>query len=70
MLDGDTVFAVSVGWSKRKKLNMPPHVAVDRIGTVVSDVLIRAIINGMNAAESTPGFPSYRDWMKTKKTAR
>jgi len=70
MLDGDTVFAVSVGWSKRKKLNMPPHVAVDRIGTVASDVLITAIINGMNAAESIPEFPSYQDWLKSKKLAR
>ncbi|MGH9941208.1 MAG: P1 family peptidase [Pyrinomonadaceae bacterium] len=70
MLDGDTVFAVSVGWSKRRKLNMLPHQAVDRIGTVASDVLVRAIINGMNAAESTPGFPSYRDWLKLKKPAR
>lgn len=67
MFDGDTVFAVSVGWAKRKKLNMPAPQAVDRIGTVASDVLIRAIINGMNAAESTQGFPSYKDWLKTKK---
>ena len=67
MFDGDTVFAVSAGWGKRKKSNMPPAQAVDRIGMVASDVLIRAIINGMNAAESIPGFPSYPDWLKTKK---
>lgn len=67
MLDGDTVFAVSVGWAKRKKLDMPPAQAVDRIGTVASDVLVRAIINGLNAAESVPSFPSYREWQKTKK---
>jgi L-aminopeptidase/D-esterase-like protein len=70
MLDGDTVFAVSVGWSKRKKLNMPPAEAVDRIGTVASDILIKAIINGLNSAESVTGFPSYRDWLKTKKVNR
>jgi len=67
MLDGDTVFAVSVGWAKRKKLDMPPSAAVDRIGTVASDVLIRAIINGINAAESIPAFPSYQAWLKSKK---
>ena len=66
MLDGDTVFAVSVGWSKRKKLGLPPAEAVDRVGTVAADVLIRAILNGMNSAEGTPGFPSYRDWLKSK----
>jgi L-aminopeptidase/D-esterase-like protein len=70
MFDGDTVFAVSVGWGKRKKLNLPPPQAVDRIGTVASDVLVRAIINGLNSAESTPGFPSYREWLKSKKPAR
>ncbi|CAN5863086.1 P1 family peptidase [soil metagenome] len=70
MLDGDTVFAVSVGWSKRKKLKMLPHVAVDRIGTVASDVLIKAILNGLHAAESIPDFPSYKDWLKARKPAR
>jgi L-aminopeptidase/D-esterase-like protein len=66
MLDGDTVFAVSVGWSKRKKLTMTPAEAVDRVGTVASDVLVRAIINGLSAADGIPGFPAYRDWLKSK----
>ena len=70
MFDGDTVFAVSVGWGKRKKLEMPAAQAVDRIGTAASDVLVRAIINGMNAAESIQDFPSYRDWLKSKRPAR
>jgi L-aminopeptidase/D-esterase-like protein len=70
MLDGDAVFAVSVGWSRRKKLNMSPAEAVDRIGTVASDVLIKAIINGINAAESIPEFPSYRDWLRSRRPPR
>ncbi|MGH9900362.1 MAG: P1 family peptidase [Pyrinomonadaceae bacterium] len=70
MWDGDTVFAVSVGWAKRRKMNLPPYAAVDRIGTVASDVLVRAVINGMNAADGIEGFPSYKDWSKSRKANR
>jgi L-aminopeptidase/D-esterase-like protein len=66
MLDGDTVFVASVGWARRKKLPMLPHQAVDRIGTAAADVVVRAILNGIQAAESVPGFPSYRDWRRSR----
>lgn len=66
MLDGDAAYAVSVGWSRRRKLNLNPEQTVDRIGTVAADVVVRAILNGIEAADSVPGFPSYRDWLHSK----
>ncbi|MGH8246473.1 MAG: P1 family peptidase, partial [Gammaproteobacteria bacterium] len=63
MLDGDTVFVVSVGWDDRIPVKAAyPAEAVDRIGTAAGDVLIRAILKGVEAAESIPGWPSYREW--------
>ena len=63
MWDGDTIFAVSVGWEDRidPAVTLPVE-AVDRVGSVAADLLVRAILKGMEAAESIPGWPSYREW--------
>lgn len=67
MQDGDTVFAVSVGWDDRPEPRVAyPAEAVDRYGNVGADLLVRAIVKAMNAAESIPNFPSYREWAKTR----
>jgi L-aminopeptidase/D-esterase-like protein len=68
MLDGDTIFVVSPGWEKRVALEAVfPGEDVDRIGNAAADVLVRAILNGVQAAESIPEWPSYRDWLKARK---
>jgi L-aminopeptidase/D-esterase-like protein len=71
MQDGDTTFAVSVGWDDRPA----PEVAyaaeaVDRYGNVGADLLVRAIVKAMNAAESIANFPSYTEWKKTRAAGR
>lgn len=67
MLDGDTIFVVSMGWDKRVSMEVAsPGEEVDRIGNAAADVLVRAILKGVQAAESIPGWPSYRDWLKAK----
>ncbi len=67
MLDGDTVFVVSVGWDERIKMETAyPGEEVDRIGTAAGDLVVRAILKGMEAAESIPEWPSYRDWKRTQ----
>ncbi len=71
MLDGDTIFAVSVGWQDRVQMEVRyPGEATDRIGSVAADVLVRAILKAMLAAESIPGWPSYRDWKEGEQTNR
>lgn len=71
MLDGDTIFAVSVGWDKRVELKVNyPGEEVDRIGGVAADVMVRAIVKGMEAAESIPGWTSYRDWKKAREAGK
>ena len=65
MQDGDTTFAVSVGWDDRPNPEVAyPAEAVDRYGNVGADLLVRAIVKAMNAAESIPNFPSYAEWKK------
>jgi L-aminopeptidase/D-esterase-like protein len=67
MQDGDTTFAVSVGWDDRPDPEVAyPAEAVDRYGNVGADLLVRAIVKAMNAAESIPNFPSYTEWRKTR----
>jgi L-aminopeptidase/D-esterase-like protein len=67
MLDGDTIFVVSVGWNDRIELETTyPGEEVDRIGSAAADVLVRAIVKGLEAAESIEGFPSYREWRESK----
>jgi L-aminopeptidase/D-esterase-like protein len=71
MLDGDTIFAVSVGWDKRVELKVNyPGEEVDRIGGVAADVMVRAIIKGMEAAESISSWTSYRDWKKAREAGK
>jgi L-aminopeptidase/D-esterase-like protein len=67
MQDGDTAFAVSVGWDDRPDPEAAyPAEAVDRYGNVGADLLVRAIVKAMNAAESIPNFPSYTEWKKSR----
>lgn len=71
MLDGDTIFVVSVGWDDR--VEMParyPGEIVDRIGSAAADTLVRAILKGMEAAEPIPGWTSYREWKKLREAGR
>jgi L-aminopeptidase/D-esterase-like protein len=69
MQDGDTTFAVSVGWDDRPNPDVAyPAEAVDRYGNVGADLLVRAIVKAMTAAESIPNFPSYTEWKKTRAT--
>jgi L-aminopeptidase/D-esterase-like protein len=63
MLDGDVIFAVSVGWDNSIPLQgLTWGEDVDQIGSAAADVLVHAILNGVNAADSIPGWTSYRDW--------
>jgi L-aminopeptidase/D-esterase-like protein len=63
MLDGDTIFAVSVGWENQPEPEaIYPAEAVDRYGSVAADLLVRAMIKAMKAATSIPGYPSYTEW--------
>ena len=67
MQDGDTTFAVSVGWDDRPEPRVAfPAEAVDRYGNVGADLLVRAIVKAMKASESIPDFPSYSDWSKAR----
>jgi L-aminopeptidase/D-esterase-like protein len=67
MQDGDTTFAVSVGWDERPAPAVAyPAEAVDRYGNAGADLLVRAIVKAMSAAESIPNFPSYAEWKKTR----
>ncbi len=70
MLDGDTIFVVSVGWDERIAMETHyPGEDVDRVGSAAADLLVRAIIKGLEAAESIPGFPSHREWKESRAAA-
>ncbi len=58
MFDGDTVFAVSTG--KREVENNRAS-TVTLVGSTAADVLARAIIHGVLAAETVDRFKCYRD---------
>jgi L-aminopeptidase/D-esterase-like protein len=63
MLDGDTVFVVSVGGDERVELKTSfPGQEVDLVGSAAADVVVRAVIKGAEAATSIPGWPSYSEW--------
>lgn len=69
MLDGDTIFVVSVGWDERVEMTARyPGEATDRIGSAAADTLVRAILKAMLAAESIPRYPSYRDWKESRQS--
>ena len=52
MYDGDTVFAMSTGKVKAD---------INLIGTVASEIMSKAIVNGILAAESYENILSYKD---------
>ena len=63
MRDGDAVFALSVKQKSQLRAGgVHEGEDTDIIGSAAADVLMRAVVNAVLAAESTPGFPSYRDW--------
>ena len=56
---------MSVGWDARPQPDVAyPAEAVDRYGNVGADLLVRAVVKAMEAAESIPDFPSYTEWKK------
>lgn len=65
MFDGDTVFALATGRIRLPKRDAPfgpePVESLTRIGSSAADVLSRAIIHAMLAAETVGSFLSYRD---------
>lgn len=56
--DGDTVFALSTG---KKPLPEQHALGVAALGSIAADTLTRAIGRALWAAESTGGFPGYRE---------
>jgi len=58
--DGDTVFALGTGRISMQSLG-DPSFAVYQIGSAAADVLSRAVVHAILAAESTPCFKSYCD---------
>lgn len=67
MLDGDTIFVVGVGGDQRVEIKPTTFAGeeVDIVGGAAGDVLVQAILNGMRAAQSIPGWTSYTDWKKS-----
>ena len=55
-LDGDTVFALATGARPA-----PDVFQLARIGALAADCLARAVAKGVYAAQSIPGFPSWRE---------
>jgi L-aminopeptidase/D-esterase-like protein len=67
MLDGDTVFAVSVGGDERVEVAVSfPGEEADVVGSAAADVVARAVVKGTEAAASIPGWPSYADWKASR----
>ena len=62
MLDGDVVFAFSVGGGQRVAAGgLVPREDVDLVGTAAADVLTRACLNALLAAGHTTETPALRD---------
>jgi L-aminopeptidase/D-esterase-like protein len=60
--DGDAVFAISTGaWKTRKKMD------TGVIGAVAADTLAKAIIRGVQKAESWGKFPAAKDYPRQAK---
>jgi L-aminopeptidase/D-esterase-like protein len=71
MLDGDVIFAVSVGWNDSiPQQGLTWGEDVDQIGSAAADVLLHAILKSINAAESIPGWTSYRDWKSAREAEK
>ena len=68
-LDGDTVFALATGAvdvppDPETPASMSPEVPlVTAVGAAAADVLARAVLVGVLAAESVAGIPTYRDML-------
>ncbi len=68
-LDGDTVFALATGAVEvppdpETPASMSPEVPLmTAVGAAAADVLARAVLVGMLAAESVAGIPTYRDML-------
>jgi L-aminopeptidase/D-esterase-like protein len=68
-LDGDTVFALATGAVEvppdpETPASMSPEVPlITAIGAAAADVLARAVLVGVLAAESVAGIPTYRDML-------
>ncbi|WP_197496648.1 P1 family peptidase, partial [Mycobacterium sp. 1274761.0] len=68
-LDGDTVFAlatsaVEVPADPETPASMSPEVPlITAVGAAAADVLARAVLVGVLAAESVAGIPTYRDML-------
>lgn len=68
-LDGDTVFALATGAVEvppdpETPASMSPEVPlITAVGAAAADVLARAVLVGVLAAESTAGIPTYRDML-------
>lgn len=65
-LDGDTVFALATGAVEVAPVETPaalsPETAlVTEVGAAAADCLARAVLDGVLAAESVAGIPTYRD---------
>jgi len=66
-LDGDTVFALATGAVEvppdpETPASMSPEVSlITAVGAAAADVLARAVLVGVLAAESVAGIPTYRD---------
>ncbi|WP_198157752.1 P1 family peptidase, partial [Mycobacterium celatum] len=65
-LDGDTVFALATGAVEVAPAETPaalsPETAlVTQVGAAAADCLARAVLDGVLAAESVAGIPTYRD---------
>lgn len=63
--DGDIVFSISSHCKNRVKLNLSSFDLVNYVGIVASDLLVEAIRNGIESAESVGGFRAYSDIKKT-----
>jgi L-aminopeptidase/D-esterase-like protein len=68
-LDGDTVFALATGAVEvppdpETPASMSPEVPlITAVGAAAADVLARAVLVGVLAAESIAGIPTYRDML-------
>jgi L-aminopeptidase/D-esterase-like protein len=50
-MDGDTIFALATG-------TYDGAVNLDRIGALAADAVVAAILRGVRAAKSLPGYPA------------
>lgn len=62
MLDGDTIFTLSVGGEARIQPDLPePYAVTDMIGAAAADVMALALLDAVMEADGIPDFPACRD---------